>query len=310
MLRLSCEARQSWCCNASFIAPAVPTKRYLTGRSAEGVNAGAGRSTVFFGNRTLASTTFTSRHASLENSQPRYRYHAVQAAASADKPAASLPPKKKLAVFVSGGGSNFKSIHAAIVDGRISGEVVVVVSDKVGCGGWEFARAAGIATVPFPAPKKRAEDDNAEYLTAEQLIATLRDHQVDYVLLAGFLKLLPSQLCAAYPHAILNIHPALLPSFGGKGFYGINVHKAVIASGCRFSGCTIHFVDEKYDNGVIVAQRVVPVEANDTPQQLAARVLQQEHQVYPHVVAALCEGRISWREDGVPVIHKREGGLE
>jgi phosphoribosylglycinamide formyltransferase len=127
-------------------------------------------------------------------------------------------------------------------------------------------------------------------------------HKADFVLLAGYLKLIPVELCRAFPRAMLNIHPGLLPSFGGKGYYGERVHKAVIASGARFSGPTVHFVDAEYDTGPILAQRVVPVFPTDTPKQLAARVLKEEHAVYPVCVAALVDGRVGWREDGVPIL--------
>ncbi|KXZ53210.1 hypothetical protein GPECTOR_7g1103 [Gonium pectorale] len=210
-------------------------------------------------------------------------------------------PPARLAVFVSGGGSNFKAIHAACLDGRINGTVVAVVSDVPSCGGVAYAREHGIPTLTYPIAKKG--EFQGQGLTAEQLVDGLRNtHKADYVLLAGYLKLIPPELCRAFPRAMLNIHPGLLPSFGGKGYYGERVHKAVIASGARFSGPTVHFVDEEFDTGPILAQRVVPVFPTDTPKQLAARVLREEHQVYPHCVAALCDGRIAWREDGIPIL--------
>ncbi|EFJ42570.1 hypothetical protein VOLCADRAFT_66954 [Volvox carteri f. nagariensis] len=210
-------------------------------------------------------------------------------------------PPARLAVFVSGGGSNFKAIHAACLDGRINGRVVAVVSDVPSCGGVNYAREHGIPTVTYPIVKKG--EFLGQGLTAEQLVEALKTaHQADFVLLAGYLKLIPGELCRAFPRAMLNIHPGLLPSFGGKGYYGERVHKAVIASGARFSGPTVHFVDEQFDTGPILAQRVVPVFPTDTPKQLAARVLKEEHQVYPVCVAALCDGRIGWREDGIPIL--------
>ncbi|KAL4192338.1 hypothetical protein AMTRI_Chr06g193850 [Amborella trichopoda] len=205
--------------------------------------------------------------------------------------------RKKLAVFVSGGGSNFKSLHEASLQGRIHGEISVVVTDKPGCGGSEYANEKGIPVVCFP---RRSSLPTA--LSPFDLITRLREFQVDFLLLAGFLKLVPVELVQAYPRSILNIHPSLLPSFGGKGYYGLKVHKAVIASGARYSGPTIHFVDEHFDTGRILAQRVVPVLAKDTPEELAARVLHEEHQLYVEVVEALCEERIVWRNDGVPLI--------
>ncbi|KAL1805873.1 hypothetical protein ACET3Z_028941 [Daucus carota] len=209
--------------------------------------------------------------------------------------------RKKLAVFVSGGGSNFRSIHEAILDGRINGDIVVLVASKAECGGANYARNKGIPVIVFPKTKSGSEG-----LSPHDLVSALRKFKVDNVLLAGFLKLIPAELIRAYPKSILNIHPSLLPSFGGKGYYGMKVHRAVIASGVRYSGPTIHFVDEHYDTGRILAQRVVPVLATDTAEELAARVLQEEHQVYVEVAAALCEERIIWREDGVPLIRSKD----
>ncbi|XP_065879570.1 phosphoribosylglycinamide formyltransferase, chloroplastic-like [Euphorbia lathyris] len=213
--------------------------------------------------------------------------------------------RKKLAVFVSGGGSNFKSIHEACLQGSIYGDIVAVVTDKHGCGGAEYARSNKIPVLLFP----RTKDDSGG-LSSTDLVSALRDLEVDFVLLAGYLKLIPTELIRTFPKCILNIHPALLPAFGGKGYYGMKVHKAVIASGARYSGPTIHFVDEHYDTGRILAQRVVPVLANDTPEELAARVLREEHQLYVEVITALCEERIIWREDGVPLIQTRENPKE
>ncbi|CAL0323378.1 unnamed protein product [Lupinus luteus] len=209
--------------------------------------------------------------------------------------------RKKLAVFVSGGGSNFRSIHEASLKGSIHGDIVVLVTNKTDCGGAEYARNHGIPVILFPKNK-----DESDGLSPSDLVNTLRRFEVDFILLAGYLKLIPVELIRAYQRSIFNIHPSLLPAFGGKGYYGMKVHKAVIASGARFSGPTIHFVDENYDTGHILAQRVVPVLANDTAEDLAARVLREEHQLYVEVVKALCEERVVWREDGVPLIRSKE----
>ncbi|GAQ84210.1 Formyl transferase [Klebsormidium nitens] len=206
--------------------------------------------------------------------------------------------KKRIAVFVSGGGSNYKAIQAAIDAGKVNGEVVAVISDKPGCKATEFASEKGVHVSAYPKSAKFAP----EGLSAEDLVQLLREKKVDIVLLAGFLKLLPAELVKAFPQAILNIHPALLPAFGGKGFYGLRVHSAVIKSGAWFSGPTVHFIDENYDAGVIVAQRIVRVLPTDTPEELQARVLKEEHYLYPIVVSALCDGRIRWRDDGVPIL--------
>ena len=116
------------------------------------------------------------------------------------------------------------------------------------------------------------------------------------------MKLIPADLVRAFPRAILNIHPGLLPSFGGQGMYGSRVHDAVIRSGARFSGPTVHFVDEEYDTGPILAQAVVPVLPTDSVEALAARVLREEHSLYPNCVGALCEGRVTWTDRGLPIL--------
>ncbi|XP_011095971.1 phosphoribosylglycinamide formyltransferase, chloroplastic isoform X1 [Sesamum indicum] len=217
-----------------------------------------------------------------------------------DKPKAKIR-RKNLAVFVSGGGSNFRSIHEATLNGSVHGDIVVLVTNKHDCGGAEYACCKGIPVIVFPTRK-----DKEDVFSAEDLVIALKSLKVDFILLAGYLKLIPAALIRAYPKAILNIHPSLLPAFGGKGYYGMKVHKAVIASGARYSGPTIHYVDEQYDTGCILAQRVVPVLAKDTAEELAARVLHEEHKLYVEVSAALCEERITWREDGVPLIQSKE----
>lgn len=145
-----------------------------------------------------------------------------------------------------------------------------MVSDKADCGGVAYARSHGMQILRFPAPK----EDPSEGLSSSELVHVLQSAGIQLVLLAGYLKLVPAELCRAFPRAILNIHPALLPAFGGKGMYGHRVHVAVVASGAKFSGPTVHFVDEEYDRGKIVAQRCVPVLPDDTPDDLAHRVLE------------------------------------
>lgn len=137
-----------------------------------------------------------------------------------------------------------------------------------------------------------AESLNTQTLTispkspnyANALLQTLQDHQIQLVCLAGYMTLLPLEIIQAFPDRILNIHPALLPSFGGKGMYGIHVHHAVLAAGAETSGCTVHFVSERYDEGAILHQRTCPVLPDDTPETLAARVLEQEHIAYPEAI--------------------------
>lgn len=178
-----------------------------------------------------------------------------------------------------------------------------MVSSSVFCGAAERARAAGTPLVLWPPPKKTVpiEGDETPQTPAE-LLATLAGHGVTHIILAGYLRLVPFEVVEAFPRRALNIHPGLLPSFGGPGMYGHRVHAAVIASGARYSGPTVHFVDVEYDKGRILDQAVVPVLPDDTPTTLAERVLAQEHRLYPRCVSALVDGRISFREDGVPVI--------
>ncbi|MQY63188.1 MAG: phosphoribosylglycinamide formyltransferase, partial [Calditrichaeota bacterium] len=189
---------------------------------------------------------------------------------------------KELAIFVSGRGSNFRAIHGATKSGEIAGRVALVVTDKPQCPAADYARENGIEVVHYPTPD----------MEPPALLHALKQAGIDFIILAGYLKLVPSEVVQAYPRAMLNIHPALLPAFGGKGYYGRRVHEAVIASGAKVSGVSVHFVDEEYDHGPIVAQVVVPVQPDDTPDTLAKRVLQQEHRLYSKVVAALCRGEV------------------
>mmetsp|Transcript_14218 Transcript_14218/g.27406 ORF Transcript_14218/g.27406 Transcript_14218/m.27406 type:complete len:273 (-) Transcript_14218:70-888(-) len=204
--------------------------------------------------------------------------------------------KKKLAVFASGGGSNFRAIHSAIEEGRINASIDLVVSDKLSCGATAFAADKGIECLRYP---DKSESEQGFVRLLESLKGK---HSIDFIILAGYMKFIPPELVQEYERGILNMHPALLPAFGGKGYYGMRVHEAVIKSGVRFSGATVHFVNEEYDRGPIVAQACVPVSPGDSAESLAARVLKREHELYPDVVEALCDGRIEWREDGKPVL--------
>lgn len=238
------------------------------------------------------------RGAAARGSGSRLRARPLVRASGGGAAPAPDRPKAKVAVFVSGGGSNLRALHAAMLDGRVHAEVVAVVSNKPDCGGVAWAEDLGIPTLAYP-PKKT----DADGLTPDDLVHQLVDvHGAEYVCLAGYLRLIPPELCRAYERRMLNIHPALLPAFGGKGMHGHHVHEAVVASGARFSGPTVHFVNEKFDEGKILAQRVVPVRAGDSPDDVAARVLEQEHVVFAHALGALVDGRVVFREDGVPYI--------
>ncbi len=190
------------------------------------------------------------------------------------------------AAFASGSGSNFLALHAAEARGA-PWRIQLVVSDREDAGALERARALGIATRVIPVSGR----DPAE--VAEETLAALEAHGIQVIFLAGYLRLVPRSVTEAYHRRILNVHPALLPAFGGKGMYGRRVHEAVLAAGERVSGPTVHFVDEQYDEGTILAQWQVPVLPGDTPETLAARVLAVEHRLYPIAAARLCHALAS-----------------
>ena len=179
----------------------------------------------------------------------------------------------RVAVLVSGGGTNLQTLLDALQNSPVA-RVVRVISSRPGADALERARRAGVATTVLANPA----DPN-------ELLVALRDAQL--VVLAGYLKLVPPAVVAQFRRRMINIHPALLPDFGGPGMYGHHVHAAVLASGARESGATVHFVDEAFDRGDIIAQERVPVEPADTPETLAARVLEAEHRLLPRVVLDL-----------------------
>ena len=196
---------------------------------------------------------------------------------------------KTIAIFASGGGSNFQAIHEHIKKGKILGKIRLVISNNANSGAIKYAEGNNIPSLIF---NKFLYPNTIDY--NKLLLKKLNEYSIDLIVLAGYMKLLPVEIVKAYHNCILNIHPALLPKFGGKGYYGIKVHEAVISSHDRESGVTIHFVDEKYDRGEIIAQEKVLVMNDDTPEILAKRVLEVEHRLYPKVVKAFCENRIIW----------------
>lgn len=201
---------------------------------------------------------------------------------------------KRVAVFASGSGSNCQALIDAGRAGELHAEVVLVMSNRSRAQVLERARQARIDAVHL-SPKQF--DDEAMY--AETLADLLERYEVDIICLAGYLKKLPRAIVRAYYGRILNIHPALLPDFGGPGMYGHYVHEAVLEAGRGESGASVHFVTENYDEGPVIAQIKVPVEADDTPESLAARVLKVEHRLYPRVVAALADGKVKMVDNAV-----------
>jgi len=208
---------------------------------------------------------------------------------------------KKIAVFVSGGGSNFKAIHHQIIQGNILGKIVMVFSNNPNCGAIKFAEENSIPIFIINA----ARYPNA-HTRDEFLLETCLKAEIDLICLAGFMKMLPQNIVKHYEYRILNIHPGLLPEFGGKGFYGTRVHEAVINTGKRESGATVHFVDEIYDHGPIILQKKVEVMETDTPESLAERVLKLEHELFPEVVKAFCENKIIMENNKPKILEYNE----
>jgi formyltetrahydrofolate-dependent phosphoribosylglycinamide formyltransferase len=200
-----------------------------------------------------------------------------------------------------GRGSNMQAIIDAARDGRIPGEVALVASTSPGAPALERARQSGV-----PALLIAAEEYESQEELDRALAAAFEEARVDLVCLAGYMRLLGRAFLSRFPNRVMNVHPGLLPAFGGRGFYGRRVHEAVIESGARFSGVTVQFVDEEYDHGPIIIQKVVPVEWEDTPETLAARVLEAEHQAYPEAVRLFAEGRLRIEGRRVHILEKRE----
>ena len=196
---------------------------------------------------------------------------------------------KRIAVLASGSGSNLQAIlnHLSSLGNERPCEVVLVAGDRADAGALERGRSHGAATVVLDRQRRSVG-----------LLGVLAAHGIDLVVLAGYLRFVPVEVTRTFRGRIVNVHPALLPSFGGEGMYGHHVHEAVLARGARVSGATVHFVDEAYDRGPIIAQWPVPVFGHDSAATLARRVLEVEHVLYPRVVQHLASGVISLGDDG------------
>ncbi|MBM3494612.1 MAG: phosphoribosylglycinamide formyltransferase [Armatimonadetes bacterium] len=201
--------------------------------------------------------------------------------------ATSRPLRIAVMVGSHGRGSNMQAIVDGCRSGEIPGEVAVVVGTRRAAPAIE---RAGMAGVPVEVVRSPHPGDEARY--ADSLLGIMTRYDVGLVCLAGFMRLLPSRFVAAYRWRIVNVHPALLPAFGGRGMYGERVHRAVLDSGADRSGCTVHFVDEEYDHGPCILQATVPVLADDTPDELARRVLAEEHRTYVKAVGLIAEGKV------------------
>lgn len=200
---------------------------------------------------------------------------------------------KRVAVLASGSGTNLQALLDRFHGGggdpaEPPARVVLVVGSREGIGALDRAEAAGVDA------RVLADPDPG----GEALADLLRGASAELVVLAGYLRLVPAEVVQAYRGRMVNVHPALLPAFGGEGMYGLAVHRAVLERGARVTGVTVHFVDEQYDQGPIVAQWPVPVREEDDPESLAARVLRTEHRLLPEVVAALARGEVRLDDEG------------
>ena len=193
----------------------------------------------------------------------------------------------RIAVLCSGGGSNLQAIIDSVEAGRIDGEIVLVLANASKAYALERAQNHGIPC-EFVSKKQAG---SAEAFN-DILLEKLQQVKADLVVLAGYLPIVGAQIVRAFPHRIINIHPALIPSFCGVGMYGHYVHEAVLAYGAKISGATTHFVDEEVDHGGVIMQKSVPVLEGDTPETLAARVLTVEHEILPETVRLFCAGKL------------------
>lgn len=197
---------------------------------------------------------------------------------------------KRIAVLVSGGGTNLQALIDAQGRGEIvNGTIAAVISSKAGVKALERAEKAGIPG--YVVSRKDFANNQAMTLA---LVEQLRELNIDLVVLAGFMHILTGEMVEAYPNAILNVHPALIPSFCGEGYYGLHVHEAALAYGVKVTGATVHFVNEEPDGGPIVLQKAVEIQEGDTPEVLQKRVMEQaEWKILPQAVSLFCQDKLT-----------------
>ena len=210
-----------------------------------------------------------------------------------------------IGVLVSGGGTNLQKLIDAQQAGEIkNGAVRVVIASRADAFALERAKRAGIEAIVLC---RRDYPDVESY--SEALIAALQDRGVELVVLAGFLTITGDNFIKAYENRIMNVHPALLPAFGGKGFYGLHVHEAVLARGCKLTGATVHFANEVCDGGPIILQKAVEVKDGDTPETLQRRVMEEaEWVLLPQAVSLFCEGRLQVKDGKVNILAEQKKG--
>lgn len=208
----------------------------------------------------------------------------------------------KIGALVSGGGTNLQQLIDAQAAGKLGGgEIAVVISSKPEVYALERAKKAGIEAVTL----SRKEYSDVEAYS-QALIDALKARGIELVVLSGFLTITSDAFVRAFPDRIMNVHPALLPAFGGKGFYGLHVHEAVLARGCKLTGATVHFANEVCDGGPIILQKAVEVREGDTPEILQKRVMEEaEWQLLPEAVSLFCQGRLTV-QDGIVHIAPEE----
>lgn len=190
----------------------------------------------------------------------------------------------RICVFASGGGSNFKAILKAKSKGFITSGIPLLITNNSNCFATVIARKNGVSVVHI---SRSIYPELNEFDYANIFLKALDDYKIDTIILAGYMKMIEKPVIEKFRNRILNIHPALLPSFGGKGYYGLNVHKAVIEKGVKISGLTIHLVNENYDEGRILFQKAVKVKENDNEYTLQKRILKYEHKCYPIVIGLI-----------------------
>lgn len=194
---------------------------------------------------------------------------------------------KNIVVFASGSGTNFQAIIDAVAERRIPGKITGLLASKDKIGAIEKAKKASIPYQVINPSNCSGEDE-----FASRIHDCLQEWQPDLIVLAGYMIKVPAEVIKTYEGTIINIHPSLLPKYGGKGYYGLSVHKAVLEAGETVSGCTVHFVDNEYDRGDVIAQKKVNVLPDDTPETLSLRILAEEHILLPEVIKKLLNSKI------------------
>ncbi len=209
--------------------------------------------------------------------------------------------KKNIAVLVSGGGSNLQSLIDSQKNTYFQGEIKLVISNNKNAYGLERAKQNQIPAFYI---NKQEYPQNEDY--DQQILKLLKEYQIDLIVLAGYLKYVTPILIDAYPNQIMNIHPALLPAFGGKNFYGMKVHQALYERGAKISGATVHFVDAGQDTGPIIVQESIPLDQNWQPEDIQKAVLKVEHKILPLAVKYFCENRLTVEKTRVYIKDKSE----